>query len=470
MTDQASENDWKDDDFLQLLDEPQQQQQEENNDADDDQDDAVNDSDSATDNIYIYDPSSLPPWMDHPHGGHALTALHNEIVGFSRLMEATSEETERRVDLIARIKSLVANEFSNTVRVDVFGSQATGLFLPTSDIDLVLVQEETSVQLETTKSDTTASNSNSNTKSNRPNKSQQHDPDDPEEDWNAQQQQHEQSNTTASIMDRFERALREHWVSELCYLDKIENTRVPLVKFTMAATNLSVDVSFLPLQGVLAAKLVRSYLDALPALRPLTLCIKSFMAARDLHVPYTGGVGSYMLQLMIVAVLQHSERHAHNYKKAMLPCCLGSLLLEFLELYGCDLNYHTTGISVRNDGFFFPKGAASKRKVFVDVDRLFLLALENPLEPTMDVGRSSFRMQLVQRSFVIAHKVLLGNLAEPLPAVPVPSILATILEPTQEMYQRKLYKQQLLDYDNTTEPLAEMPLSGYKSNKRQRNR
>jgi predicted class III extradiol MEMO1 family dioxygenase len=70
--------------------------------------------------------------------------------------------------------------------------------------------------------------------------------------------------------------------------------------------------------------------------------------------------------------------------------------------------------------------------------------MENPLEPTLDVGQSSFRYQTVQRSFAVAYKMLLAyitagpNDKELLNAA---SILATVLPPTDYMTSRKIQKQ-----------------------------
>ena len=45
-------------------------------------------------------------------------------------------------------------------------------------------------------------------------------------------------------------------------------------------------------------------MDAMPPLRPLVLVLKFFLAQRGLNETFTGGVGSYMLQLMVVSFLQ----------------------------------------------------------------------------------------------------------------------------------------------------------------------
>jgi non-canonical poly(A) RNA polymerase PAPD5/7 len=346
-------------------------------------------------------------------GLNPLVRLHNEIVGYARLVEPTTRETATRQQLVERVRQLAANEFGDVAQVLVFGSQATGLFLPTSDIDLVIV----------TKSE----------------QELQKDKDRKDQDGGDQ---------AAAAFDptplrRFAAAVRDAWeaTSELSYLEVIENTRVPLVKFTHGPTRVSIDVSFDLLDsGPPAAKLMNTYLEALPPLRPLTLVAKSFLAARGLNQPYTGGVGSYMLQVMIVAFLQQRERDAviHHRRPSLN---LGALLMDFFEFYGLDFNYVTTGVSVRNDGFFFPKGAPTKRDWFCIADRPQLMALENPLDTTQDVGKSSFRISMVQRAFKVAHNVLLSHVSDP-PVGPAPasSILAAIVPPTPDMVRRGRWK------------------------------
>lgn len=146
-----------------------------------------------------------------------------------------------------------------------------------------------------------------------------------------------------------------------------------------------------------------------------------------------------MLQLLIVAFLQHRERLSYNFRQQTVYN-LGSLLMEFLKMYGLDLNSATTGISVRNDGFFFPKGAKDRKAFFWDPNRPLQLALENPLDPSLDVGKPSFRFQTIQRAFAVAYRMLLVHLSSPFE--PCISILGVILPVNQEMLDRKILKKQ----------------------------
>ena len=136
---------------------------------------------------------------------------------------------------------------------------------------------------------------------------------------------------------------------------------------------------------------------------------------------------------MILAFLQHRAREYLNRRRPS-QYNLGALLVEFFEFYSTDFNFILTGISVRFDGFFFPKGATDRKKDFWQPQRPFSIAMENPLDPAFDVGSPSFRIDLVQRSFEVAFKTLLCHVSEPI--IPTTSILASILTPSDEMWER----------------------------------
>jgi non-canonical poly(A) RNA polymerase PAPD5/7 len=356
-------------------------------------------------------PSDLPPWMAvAPSPGiNPLVRLHNEIVDFCKLMEPKPSELSKREEWVVRLRRLAQSCFGLDCKVTVFGSQATGLVLPTSDVDVVIeLQDEEQISTE------------------GEGKSQeQHDM----ENWTVTN-----FNSTKSPLQRLASAIRDEWFEELEYLEVIENTQVPLVKFT-TIQGLSIDVCFNQDNGPKAAQLMTTYLQAMPPLRPLTFVLKYFLASRGLNEPYSGGIGSYLLQLMIVSFLQHRERDSYNNNRGSVYN-LGCLLLEFLELYGADMNYFTTGISVRHDGFYFRKGALDRKETFCYPNRPFSLAMENPLNPTMDVGKASFRIGIVQRSLDVAYKRLLAHVAEPFHDVGASSILATILPISPEMLAR----------------------------------
>lgn len=365
--------------------------------------------------------TSLPPWMDtyvDHRRTNPLVALHNEIVGFCRLMEPRDDEMKTRNELVAKFTALAESVFENC-KIEVFGSQATGLCLPTSDIDIA-------IQLDGEELPSLNDGEEEKTQKKQKKITKQQELDDMKS-WDMNKDK------AVSPLKRLADALREHWLDDLSYLEVIEKTRIPLVKFTHAPTNISIDVCFNQKTGPQAASLMHQYMEALSPLRPLAFVLKKYMASRGLNQPYTGGVGSFLLQMMILTFLQHRERDA-VHKRMPSSCNLGALLVEFFEFYSTDFNFILTGASVRFDGFFFRKGAKDRKEHFWQPNRQFSLAMENPLDPTFDVGSPSFRIDLVQRSFEVAFKELLCHVSEPL--VPTTSILATILQPSEEMWER----------------------------------
>ena len=100
---------------------------------------------------------------------------------------------------------------------------------------------------------------------------------------------------------------------------------------------------------------------------------------------YSGGIGSFVLTLMIVSFLQMKQRNcalsamsqqisaglleigvnppSSGASGASLPVPswnLGTLLLEFFQLYGMSFNYFSAGISITDGGSYLAKRKRSR--------------------------------------------------------------------------------------------------------------
>lgn len=67
-----------------------------------------------------------------------ISRLHQEIDHFYRYMSPTEAEHQIRAEVVARIEKIILSKWSEA-KVEIFGSYRTGLYLPTSDIDLVVI-------------------------------------------------------------------------------------------------------------------------------------------------------------------------------------------------------------------------------------------------------------------------------------------------------------------------------------------
>ena len=324
-------------------------------------------------------PSKPKPASGYPQ--NPLLQLHNEILDFEQSISPTKEETARRMQVVNEIRNLAIEMWperanSGQLRVEIFGSTLTGLALPSSDVDIVIF------------------------------------------------------GAPPKAMFRIAKKMRQR--NMVSFLQVIAKARVPIVKLTHRETGMDADICFDQPSGPRMGKLIKHMLAVVPALRPLVLVLKYFLAQRSLNETYKGGVGSFLLQIMVIASLQHHGKMRQNtrWKKLQAikkvngagaekwrrkrenlenaqPHSLGIMLLEFLELFGKSLNYERVGISVRGQGSFFPKASRG----WLDGRRPWTLSIENPENPTVDIGKNSFQIRFVRQAMEHSYHLLSGELS-----------------------------------------------------------
>jgi DNA polymerase sigma len=167
--------------------------------------------------------------------------------------------------VISRTEKLITNlhGFRNA-QVHVFGSTESDLMLPSSDIDLCVL----------------AGNDNHNAK-----------------------------RSVFTLANAFRNCGTARDVTAIAH------ARVPIVKFTDKITGLSLDICFDNPTATEGGKLKRSRMHDLPALKPLVLVIKQFLAVRQMNETFSGGVGSFLVLMMV-----------SNFLKVCLLCCTANVL------------------------------------------------------------------------------------------------------------------------------------------------
>ena len=76
-------------------------------------------------------------------------------------------------------------------------------------------------------------------------------------------------------------------------------------------------------------KLVKRLVMTYPELKPLMLVLKAFLKSRQLNEPYTGGIGSFLLTMMVVSYLQKKYKEGGTDR-----IDLGKHLLDFFYMFG----------------------------------------------------------------------------------------------------------------------------------------
>ncbi|XP_055010830.1 terminal nucleotidyltransferase 4B isoform X1 [Boleophthalmus pectinirostris] len=314
------------------------------------------------------------PWKVRNYS-EGIVGLHEEITDFYTYISPRPEEEKMRLEVVDRIKAVI-HDLWPSAEVQVFGSFSTGLYLPTSDIDLVVFGKWETLPL-----------------------------------WT------------------LEEALRRMNVADENSIKVLDKATVPIIKLTDSFTEVKVDISFNVKNGVKAACLIKEYKEKYPVLPYLVLVLKQFLLQRDLNEVFTGGIGSYSLFLMAVSFLQL------HYRDVCSPNInIGVLLIEFFELYGRNFNYLKTGIRITDGGCYVAKDEVQKN--MMDGYRPSMLYIEDPLQPDNDVGRSSYGAMQVKQAFDYAYVVLshaVSPIAKYYPNNETESILGRIIRVTQEV-------------------------------------
>lgn len=224
--------------------------------------------------------------------------LHSDLVDFQASVGENLETSSVvRLLLTEKIQRLTRSRFPGA-KAEVYGSFATQLALPSSDLDLVILHRRIQGRETAQKA----------------------------------------VETLASTISRQGFAKN---------IQVFESAAVPLVRFQAecgyfnGTGDLKVDISFDSRRpgwthsGLVAAQYVRELIAVRPGLRSLVLALKQVLTMYGLNCAYTGGLSSYALLIWTAAYI--GEAHCSDF---------GQMLSGFLAFYGNEFDPLTTGISL----------------------------------------------------------------------------------------------------------------------------
>lgn len=298
------------------------------------------------------------PWVkghDHLKQKEIADWLTLEIKDFVNYISPSKEEIVIRNTVINNLKVKIS-EFWPATQAHVFGSCATDLYLPGSDIDMVVI---------------------SNTGD------------------------YEQR----SRLYQLSSFLRTNKLAK--NIEVIATAKVPIIKFVDANYNIHVDISFERTNGLDAARRIRRWLDSTPGLRELVLIIKQFLRSRKLNNVHVGGLGGYATIIMVYHFLKLHPRVSTGNMAVMEN--LGTLLVEFFELYGRNFSYDNLIIAIdsTNDG---PKYLLKSRYPILTAGRgQFSIIIQDPSDPSNNITRSSYNLRDLKKAFGGAYQLLIDK-------------------------------------------------------------
>ncbi|KAK6463343.1 hypothetical protein DFJ63DRAFT_334881 [Scheffersomyces coipomensis] len=325
---------------------------------DEDSDDGVISADEGVDKYSRSKSISLYPWIkqhDHSKQKEIVDWLTLEMKDFVNYISPSSDEITTRNNVVNRLKTQISNFWPNT-ETHVFGSFATDLYLPGSDIDMVVLSRIGNVE-------------------------------------------------NRSSLYQLSSFLRNKGLAK--NIEVIAKAKVPIIKFVDPDSNIHIDVSFERRNGIDAARRIRKWLSATPGLRELVLIVKQFLRSRRLNNVHVGGLGGYATIILCYHFLQMHPKV--STKSISILENLGALLIEFFELYGRNFSFDNLIISLDPETDL-PRYLLKSHYPNLDTSKNpFSIVIQDPADADNNITRSSYNLRDLKKAFGGAYQLLVDK-------------------------------------------------------------
>ncbi|KAJ6120355.1 hypothetical protein N7523_004635 [Penicillium sp. IBT 18751x] len=318
------------------------------------------------------------PWMSGTYPMHPSRKLHCEVLDFFNWVKPHDYEQIVREDLISRLDDAFKQRYG-PVSVKPFGSFASGMYLPTADIDLVLLSKGFMAG------------------------------------------GRKQFGERKGQIYAFSAYLKSLEIAVPGSIETIAHARVPILKFIDKLTGLRVDLSFDNDSGIIANRTFQEWKRQYPLMPVIVSVIKQFLLLRGLNEVPTGGLGGFSITCLVTSLLQHMPSNKQDN--------IGDVLMSFFDFYGFMMDYERVGLRMEPPGYY--------NKGFGDNDRLSII---DPNNSSNDISGGTKEIRLIFRAFRDAHDSLSRRMHEIAHSNQPKSILQTILAANYDEYTEQRYQ------------------------------
>ena len=298
--------------------------------------------------------------QDKDKNNYIIKCLSKDITDFEKYVTFNIQSLSNIIkELLSNVEKSV-NETIPNYQAHLYGSHATNLCLPWSDLDIVLIPK----------------NININTS----------------------------QNNHVLLFKLYENLKNQKWVKDINY---ISNASIPIIKIYSIDiyNNIPIDISIQEENhfGLKCVDLVKQFMNQYESLKPLVLAIKNILKRANLNDPYKGGISSYGLILMIVYFLKQQSFAGIDISLGENNSNLGLLFYEFLHFYSFVFELGKNIIYLKNssndlDDLKFQNIPIGSRLIIID-----------PLNPNNNVAKSCFQNFRIKMAFIISLKTLLED-------------------------------------------------------------
>ena len=281
---------------------------------------------------------------------YVFNCLSKDIKDYQQFVK---EHIEREQSLYNRLIQNIQNSVDESIHdydVRLYGSHATNLCLPWSDLDVVLVPRN---------------NNNINI------------------------------NNQILLSQLYENLKKKDWVKDSKY---ISGASIPIIKLICdkSFNNMPIDISIQDERhfGLKCVELVKGFISQYESLKPLVLVLKNILKRANLNDPYKGGISSYGLILMIVTYLQTQKKIGKDISNNENN--LGRLFYDFVNHYGLKFEPSKYIIYARTN-----EDEDSEDFTIQNIQIGCELVIIDPLNISNNVAKSCFQFFNIKMSFII---------------------------------------------------------------------
>merc|ERR1712232_253765 len=116
-----------------------------------------------------------------------------------------------------------------------------------------------------------------------------------------------------------------------------------------------------------------------------------------MHEPYTGGLGSYAVTLIVIMFLQTHPAFAHDGDPNRYG--MGGLLMDFFRVYGFLIDYNNVGVCVGRERYI-------KKEPWMHTRDRGALYCQDPQKESNNVTGSTRQMNAIRYAFNHAFHAL----------------------------------------------------------------
>ena len=291
---------------------------------------------------------------------YIINCLSKDLLEFEIFVDEHIKKSSNIYDELLKNVQNAVNECVQDYEIHLYGSHATNLCLPWSDLDVVLISK--------------------NNKNNQISLENKH----------------------LLLSKLYDNLKHQPWVKDSNY---ISSANIPIIKIYSIEkyNNMPIDISIQDEKhfGLRCVDLVKKFMNKYESLKPLVLALKNILKRANLNNPYNGGISSYGLILMIVYFLQQQTYAGIDI--SINDNNLGQLFYDFIHFYSIEYEFNKSIIYVKNnmsdlDDLKYQNIQHSSGLIIID-----------PLNCENNVAKSCFQYLGIRMAFIVSLKALLED-------------------------------------------------------------